>query len=76
MAAEDGAKAQLQQSQAEFDRQADLVKRQVSTQANYDKALAQRDTDKANLEQAQGQHRDSPRSITATRRWRRRSTAS
>lgn len=52
-AAEDGAKAQLLQSQAEFDRQADLIKRQVSTQANYDKALAQRDSDKANLEQAQ-----------------------
>lgn len=52
-AAEEAAKAQLQQSQAEFDRQANLVKREVSTQANYDKALAQRDTDKANLEQAQ-----------------------
>ncbi|HWV55249.1 efflux RND transporter periplasmic adaptor subunit [Pseudorhodoplanes sp.] len=53
IAQEDAAKAQLANSQAEFDRQADLVKRQVSTQANYDKALAQRDTDKANLEQAQ-----------------------
>lgn len=53
VAQEDAAKAQLANSQAEFDRQADLVKRQVSTQANYDKALAQRDTDKANLEQAQ-----------------------
>jgi RND family efflux transporter MFP subunit len=52
IAAEDGAKAQLQQAEAEFERQADLVKRQVSTQANYDKALAQRDSDKANLEQA------------------------
>ena len=52
IAAEEGAKAQLQQSQAEFDRQADLIKRQVSTQALYDKALAQRDTDKANLDQA------------------------
>jgi RND family efflux transporter MFP subunit len=53
VSAEDAAKAQLLNSQAEFDRQADLVKRQVSTQANYDKALAARDTDKANLEQAQ-----------------------
>ncbi len=53
VAAEDGAKAQLQQSEAEFLRQQDLVSRQVSTQVNYDKALAQRDTDKANLEQAQ-----------------------
>ena len=37
----------------EFERQADLLKRQVSAQVSYDKALAQRDTDKANLEQAQ-----------------------
>lgn len=53
VAAVDSAKAQLVNSQAEFDRQADLVKRQVSTQANYDKALAQRDSDKANLEAQQ-----------------------
>ncbi len=53
IAAVDGAKAQLANSQAEFDRQAELVKRQVSTQANYDKALAQRDSDKANLEAQQ-----------------------
>ncbi len=53
VAQEDAARAQLANSQIEFDRQADLVKRQVSSQANYDKALTQRDTDKANLEQAQ-----------------------
>ena len=53
VAAVDSAKAQLINSQAEFDRQADLVRRQVSTQANYDKALAQRDSDKANLEAQQ-----------------------
>jgi RND family efflux transporter MFP subunit len=53
VAAVDGARAQLANSQAEFERQADLVKRQVSTQANYDKALAQRDSDKANLEAQQ-----------------------
>jgi RND family efflux transporter MFP subunit len=52
-AAEDGAKAQLLNAEAEFKRQGDLVKRQVSTQANYDKALAQRDNDQANVEQAQ-----------------------
>jgi RND family efflux transporter MFP subunit len=52
-AAEDGAKAVLDQAEAEFKRQADLISRQVSTQANYDKALAQRDNDKANYEQAQ-----------------------
>lgn len=52
-AAEEGAKASLVQSEAEFKRQQDLQSRGVSTQANYDKALAQRDTDKSNLEQAQ-----------------------
>lgn len=52
-AAEEAAKAAVMQSEAEFKRQADLQTRGVSTQANYDKALAQRDTDKANLEQAQ-----------------------
>jgi RND family efflux transporter MFP subunit len=52
-AAEEGAKAALVQSEAEFKRQQDLQSRGVSTQANYDKALAQRDTDKSNLEQAQ-----------------------
>jgi RND family efflux transporter MFP subunit len=51
-AAEDAAKAALVQSEAEFARQADLISRNVSTQANYDKALAQRDGDRANLEQA------------------------
>jgi RND family efflux transporter MFP subunit len=53
VASVDAAKAQLANSEAEFERQADLVKRQVSTQANYDKALAQRDSDKANLEAQQ-----------------------
>jgi RND family efflux transporter MFP subunit len=52
-AAEEGAKAALAQSEAEFKRQQDLQAKGVSTQANYDKALAQRDTDRANLEQAQ-----------------------
>jgi RND family efflux transporter MFP subunit len=52
-AAEEGAKASLVQSEAEFKRQQDLQSRGVSTQANYDKALAQRDTDKSNVEQAQ-----------------------
>jgi RND family efflux transporter MFP subunit len=50
---QDSAEAALKQSEAEFKRQADLVSRQVSTPANYDKALAQRDSDRGNLEQAQ-----------------------
>lgn len=52
-AAEEGAKAVLVQAEAELQRRTDLLKRQVSTQADYDKALAQRDNDKANVEQAQ-----------------------
>jgi RND family efflux transporter MFP subunit len=51
-AAEVGAKAALTQAEAEFKRQADLQSRGVSTQANYDKALAQRDSDQANVDQA------------------------
>ena len=47
------AKANLKQSEAEYQRQADLVTRQVSTQANYDKALAQRDANQADLQSAQ-----------------------
>ena len=50
---QDSAEAALKQSEAEFKRQADLISRQVSTQANYDKALAQRDSDRGSLEQAQ-----------------------
>jgi membrane fusion protein, multidrug efflux system len=48
-----GAQAELKKSQAEFERQAELIGKQVSTQANYDKALAQRDSDQATLQQAQ-----------------------
>lgn len=49
---QDSAEAALKQSEAEFKRQADLLSRQVSTPANYDKALAQRDSDRGSLEQA------------------------
>jgi RND family efflux transporter MFP subunit len=52
-AAEEGARAVLAQAQAEFERRDDLLKRQVGTKADYDKALAQRDSDQANLEQAE-----------------------
>src|SRR5262249_36093606 len=51
-ASEVGAQAALKKSQAEFERQADLIAKQVSTPANYDKALAQRDSDQATLQQA------------------------
>ncbi|MGB7035223.1 MAG: efflux RND transporter periplasmic adaptor subunit, partial [Xanthobacteraceae bacterium] len=47
------AQATLTQAQAEFQRQADLITRQVSTQANYDKALAARDSAQADLQSQQ-----------------------
>lgn len=47
------AQATLTQAEAEYQRQAQLVGKQVSTQANYDKALAQRDSSQADLNSAQ-----------------------
>ena len=47
------SQATLTQAEAEFKRQADLITRQVSTQANYDKALAQRDSSQADLQSQQ-----------------------
>src|SRR6202790_136628 len=41
------AQATLKQNEAEYARQADLVSKQISTQVNYDKALAQRDSSRA-----------------------------
>jgi len=51
-AAESGAEATLKQAQAAYERQADLVTRGTSTQANYDQALAARDSGKSTLDQA------------------------
>jgi RND family efflux transporter MFP subunit len=51
-AAQSGAQAELTKAEAEFKRQADLLQKEVTAQVNYDKALAQRDSDKANLDQA------------------------
>jgi RND family efflux transporter MFP subunit len=47
------AQATLTQNVAEYQRQADLIQKQVSTQANYDKALAARDSSQADLQSAQ-----------------------
>jgi len=52
-AAEEGAKAALINAQAEFTRQQELQSKDVSTQANLDKARAARDTSQANVLQAQ-----------------------
>jgi RND family efflux transporter MFP subunit len=51
-AAQAGAEANLKDTQATYQRQADLLSRNVSTQANYDQALAARDQAQANLDQA------------------------
>jgi RND family efflux transporter MFP subunit len=45
--------ATLTQAQADFQRQADLLSRQVSAQVTYDKALATRDSAQADLQSAQ-----------------------
>ncbi|WP_421994921.1 efflux RND transporter periplasmic adaptor subunit [Reyranella sp.] len=50
----DAAKAELVQSEAEFDRQETLLRQNVSAQTTYDKAKAKRDSDRANVENAQG----------------------
>jgi RND family efflux transporter MFP subunit len=47
------AQAALKYSEAEFKRQEELIAKQVSTPANYDKWLSQRDSDRGNLQQAQ-----------------------
>jgi len=51
-AAVTSAKATLKQNEAEFARQATLVTKQVSTQANYDKQLALRDSSQADVQSA------------------------
>ncbi len=52
-AAEQAAQATLTQTQAEFERQQDLASRQVASKAALDNALANRDSAKAKLLQAQ-----------------------
>ena len=47
------AQATLLQKQQDYDRQADLLKRQVSAQVSYDQALAARDSAQADLQSAQ-----------------------
>jgi RND family efflux transporter MFP subunit len=52
-AAEQGAKAALVNAEAEFARQQDLWAKDVSSHASFDRAQANRDTDYANVLQAQ-----------------------
>lgn len=50
----DGAQAKLVQSQAEFVRQETLLRQNVTAQNTYDQAKAKRDSDRANVENAEG----------------------
>jgi RND family efflux transporter MFP subunit len=52
-AAEAAAQATLKQTQAEYDRQVDLAKRQIASQSTLDNATANRDSAAAKLKQAQ-----------------------
>ncbi len=52
-AAEAGAQASLKQAEADYKRQADLVSRQVVSQATLDTSTSNRDNAQANLQQAQ-----------------------
>jgi RND family efflux transporter MFP subunit len=56
-AAEAGAQATLTQAQADFERNATLVRTQAASRQAYDQALATRDSAKANFEQAQANTR-------------------
>jgi RND family efflux transporter MFP subunit len=51
-AAEDGAAANLKQSDAEYNRNAQLAAKDFASKSTLDQALATRDSNKANLEQA------------------------
>src|SRR5262245_37443895 len=51
-AAQTGADANLKQLEAAYQRQADLLPRGTSTQANYDQALAARDSAQSTLDQS------------------------
>ncbi len=52
-AAEAGAQASTRQTEADYKRQADLVQRQVISQATLDQSTSARDNAQANLQQAQ-----------------------
>jgi RND family efflux transporter MFP subunit len=60
------AQATLTQNEAEYQRQADLLKRQVSAQVTYDQALAQRDASRANVQSAQASERQAEINLSYT----------
>jgi RND family efflux transporter MFP subunit len=66
-AAETGAGATLTQAQADFDRQQELVSRQVVSKATLDTATANRDSAKAKLLQAQADTKQAQINLDYTR---------
>lgn len=60
------AQATLTQAQAEFQRQSDLVTKQIATQSNYDKSLAQRDSAQADLQSAKANARQAEITLSYT----------
>jgi RND family efflux transporter MFP subunit len=60
------AQANLKQAEAEYGRQADLVTKQVSTQANYDKALASRDSAQGDLQSDQANEQQAEINLSYT----------
>ena len=56
-AAQVGAEATLKQQQASYQRQAELLPKQTTTQASYNSALAARDSGQASLDQAKANTR-------------------
>jgi RND family efflux transporter MFP subunit len=60
------AEATLTQNETEYQRQTDLLKRQVSAQVAYDQALAQRDTAQANVQSAKANERQAEINLSYT----------
>src|SRR5204863_3190288 len=66
-AAEAGAKASVDQTEAEFQRQTELTSRQAASKVSLDNATANRDTAKARLQQAQGDTRQAAINLDYTK---------
>jgi RND family efflux transporter MFP subunit len=65
-AAEAGAQATLKQAEAEYERQAELASRQVSSKSALDKATADRDSARAKLKQTEAETAQAELNLTYT----------
>jgi RND family efflux transporter MFP subunit len=66
-AVEAAAQASLKQTEADFERQQELVQRQAASKAAFDAAVARRDSDKAKLLQAQADTKQAQINLDYTR---------